>query len=256
MKASENDTSWESVSEWYQNLITDDKSYQNTLILPNVLRLLNIKKGEKVLDLACGPGLFSHAIAKAGAIVTGVDTSETFIRLAKENAPKNLLANFSVSNSNRLTEFKDRTFDKILCVLALQNIKELTETIGEVARVLKPSGQFIFVLNHPNFRIPSSSSWQFDEKINVQFRRIDKYMSEKTNEIIMNPGTSNSEKTFSFHRPLQSYFKSLKKSGLLVSNLEEWISNKTSVGTRAKAENTARKEFPLFMAIVAEKRIM
>ncbi len=251
----EQDTSWESVSDWYQNLITDEKSYQNTLILPNVLRLLNIKKGEAVLDLACGPGLFSVAVARAGAVVTGVDASRTFIKLAQENTPKNLSANFSVSLSNKLSGLKNDTFDKVFCVLALQNIKELTETISEVKRVLKPNGTFIFVLNHPAFRIPGATSWQFDEKENVQFRRASKYMSEETREIIMNPGKKNSEKTYSFHRPLQSYFKSLKKNGFVVSNLEEWISDKTSKGARAKAENTARKEFPLFMAIVTQKLI-
>jgi hypothetical protein len=40
-----------------------------------------------------------------------------------------------------------------------------------------------------------------------------------------------------------------------VTRLEEWSSNKTSQpGKRAEAENTARREFPLFMYIRAEKR--
>lgn len=72
----------------------------------------------------------------------------------------------------------------------------------------------------------------------------------------MNPGQVKEgkmpEKTVSFHRPLQSYFKFLQKSGFAVSRLEEWNSHrKSELGKRSKAEDTARKEIPLFLALVA-----
>ena len=50
------------------------------------------------------------------------------------------------------------------------------------------------------------------------------------------------------------YFKNLNKAGLAVSLLEEWNSNKVSdSGPRAKAENLARKEIPLFLFMEAKK---
>jgi hypothetical protein len=53
---------------------------------------------------------------------------------------------------------------------------------------------------------------------------------------------------------LQFYFKALRKAGFLVSRLEEWNSQKKSQpGPRADAENRARKEFPLFLALEAVK---
>ena len=59
----------------------------------------------------------------------------------------------------------------------------------------------------------------------------------------------------SFHRPLSSYAEALAKAGFVIANLEEWKSNRVSeTGPRAKAENKARNEFPLFMAIDAQKR--
>ena len=73
----------------------------------------------------------------------------------------------------------------------------------------------------------------------------------------MNPGEKiqkNKKYTVSFHRPLQSYFKNLNEAGFCVSRLEEWISNKKSQnGPRQKAEDTARKEIPMFMCIEALK---
>ena len=63
-------------------------------------------------------------------------------------------------------------------------------------------------------------------------------------------------KTVSFHRPLQVYIKALTKAGFVVSRLEEWISHKKSgSGPRQAAEDTARKEIPLFLCIEARKKL-
>jgi hypothetical protein len=82
-------------------------------------------------------------------------------------------------------------------------------------------------------------------------------MSESREKIDMAPsvkGRVGSEQTISFHRPLQFFVKLLGKNGLAIVNMEEWVSNKKSLpGPRADAENTARKEFPLFMMIEVVK---
>ena len=58
--------------------------------------------------------------------------------------------------------------------------------------------------------------------------------------------------TLTHHRPLQEYFQKLSSVGLWVDALEEWGSNKKSEsGGRSRAENRARKEIPLFLAIRA-----
>jgi hypothetical protein len=71
----------------------------------------------------------------------------------------------------------------------------------------------------------------------------------------MDPGkTAGKRKTISFHRPLQVYVKALAKNGFAVTGLEEWISNRQSQpGPRQAAEDTSRKEFPLFLMIKAQK---
>ena len=109
-------------------------------------------------------------------------------------------------------------------------------------------------MNHPAFRVPKLSGWRFDDKSKIQYRKIDEYMSESKSKIEMHPGKDNNQSTVSFHRPLQVYFKMLKKNGFCVSGLEEWISDKKSQhGPRAIAEDKARKEFPLFLFIEAKR---
>ena len=59
--------------------------------------------------------------------------------------------------------------------------------------------------------------------------------------------------TWSYHFPLSEYSRMLLDNGFVIEKIEEWISDKSSVGEAAKMENRARKEFPLFMAILARK---
>ncbi len=253
MKSNSQNTSWGKVAGWYDDLLeTDESTYQKTLILPNLIRLLEIKKGETILDLACGQGFFSRELHKAGAKVMGLDISEELVKIAQKSSPKEI--QFFVSSADKLALIKDGSVDKITLILAVQNIENVKDTFSECTRVLKPSGSFYIVMNHPAFRVPKKSSWGWDEKNSIQYRRIESYLFESKIEIDMHPGERKMEKTVSFHRPLQYYFKNLSKAGLCVVALEEWNSNKTSnSGPRARAENLARKEIPLFLFLEAKK---
>jgi ubiquinone/menaquinone biosynthesis C-methylase UbiE len=162
---------------------------------------------------------------------------------------------YHISSADDLYMLKDKSFDAVVCVLALQNIEKLQKTVEEVSRVLVSGGTFTFVLNHPAFRNPRKTRWGYDEDEKVQYRRVDEYMSESSLKIDMTPGSFKNKKfTVSFHRPLQVYVKALSKHGLLISRLEEWVSHRESEkGPRQEAENVSRKEIPLFMCISATK---
>lgn len=236
-------------------------SYQKEVILPNLLRLLNLKKNEVILDLACGAGFFTKEFLKTGAKAIGTDISKALIATAQKNSS----AEFYVSSADNLRFLKDRSVDKISWTLAIQNIENIAGVLKECSRVLKPlglsgQGKLFVVMNHPAFRIPQESGWGWDDQSKVQYRRIDRYLSESKAKIEMHP-SANSEKTpwanqytVSFHRPLQFYFKALEKNGFAVTRLEEWVSNKNSEpGARAAAENRSRAEIPLFLFLEAGK---
>ena len=224
--------------------------YQKELILPNLLRLLDIKKDEVILDLACGQGFFSREFAKAGAKVIGVDISKELIEIAKKNRG----VTYYVASADKLTFLKNQSVDKITIVLAIQNIENAHGVFAECQRVLKPNGKLLLVMNHPAFRIPKESSWGWDEEKKIQYRRVDRYLSELKAKIQMRPGDQPDKYTISFHRPLQFYFKIFGKNNFAVTRLEEWNSHKKSEpGPRATAEDRSRKETPLFLFIEAVK---
>jgi ubiquinone/menaquinone biosynthesis C-methylase UbiE len=243
-------TSWGKVAGWYDAYLKEEGTYQKDLILPNILRLMDLKRGETVLDLGCGQGFFSRGFASSGANVIGVDVSKELVAIARRLSPPYI--RFEVASADLLGFIESGSIDKATIVLALQNMENPKAVIDECRRVLKPDGSLYLVLNHPAFRIPRASSWGWDEKTGVQYRRIDRYLSESAIKIRMHPGDKPSECTLSFHRPLQSYVKHLANAGFCVVRLEEWNSNrKSEPGPRAAVENRARVEFPLFLFIQA-----
>ncbi len=267
-------TSWGAVAGWYDELIEDSPdSYQKKVLMPNVIRIVDPKAGMTIVDVACGQGYFTRAFAENGAQVLGSDISPELIRIAQANETAKqtkILADkttkglpertgstaYHVASADKLSFAADGSADVITIVLALQNIENLLGTLVECGRVVKKGGRVVLILNHPAFRIPQHSSWQWDEKMNKQYRRIDSYMSDQQFKIDMTPGEINATKkkfTVSFHRPLQSYFKALNKAGFAVTRLEEWISHKKSqAGPRAAEEDRTRKEIPMFICFEAQ----
>ena len=247
-------TSWSESAEWYHGLLSSGAdTYQKKVILPNLLRLLEIKKSETILDLACGEGFFSREFAKSGAAVIGADITPELILIAKKVSPANI--DFQIAGADYMPFLKKGSMDKAVIVLALQNMENVEVVLKECARVLKPDGKLYLVLNHPTFRVPKASSWGWADAEKIQYRRIDRYLSESKTKIQMHPGDKPTEYTLSFHRPLQFYFKALNKNSFAVTRLEEWISHrKSQPGPRAQAEDVARKEIPMFLFIEAQVR--
>ena len=247
------DTSWNKVSSWYDDLLKDDDSYQAKVIVPNLLRVLNLKKGENVYDLACGQGYFANIFAHEGANVVASDLSKNLIETAKKNSKEKI--NFYITPAHRAQFLKDDSIDTIVIVLAIQNIENVGEVFAECNRILKKGGRIVLVLNHPSFRVPQGSDWYFEN--GVQSRLVSQYLSPSKIFIDMTPGEKDPKKkikTISFHRSLQDYVKIFNKNGFVISRLEEWISHKQSgVGPRQKAEDKARKEIPMFMCLEIKK---
>jgi ubiquinone/menaquinone biosynthesis C-methylase UbiE len=254
-------TSWGNVADWYAKYLEDPDNYQSQVIAPNLIRLLEIKPGDMIVDLACGSGFFSEIFHAQGARVIGVDIAQKLIALARQHASQDIT--FIVSPAHQLEKIESSSIDNIVMVLAIQNIKEVKEMLAECKRVLKSHGTMVIVMNHPAYRIPQGSSWGWDPSSPAatkgqapkMYRRVDQYLSEKTSEITMHPGKNPSTKTVSFHRPLQYYVKLARAAGFAITRLEEWISHKTSEkGPRQQEEDRMRKEIPLFMMLELTSR--
>lgn len=245
-------SSWQKVSKWYNKAVGDEGHYYHQhIIMPNLKRILKLKEKESLLDLACGQGVLERNLDKNIEYV-GVDLASNLIREAIEKKI-NLSHKFLVADVSKDLPINKTDFDAGAIILALQNIKKPFGVVRNFAKHLKKGGQLVIVLNHPIFRIPRHSSWGEDLDNKIQYRRIDDYMTPQEIPIVAHPGKKESENTWSYHYPLSAYSEMLFDNGFCIENIEEWISDKKSTGSRAKMEDKARKEFPLFMAIIARK---
>jgi len=248
-----NDSSWENSQKWYNELVGPQGHYYHThVVLPNTLRLLNLNFNSSLLDIACGQGVLSRAVPKIGKYV-GYDLSQSLVGEAKKlNKLKH--AQFFVHDATKTLPETLGKFSHAACLLALQNIPSPKDVFISIAPHIEKGGRCVFVLNHPCFRIPRMTGWLIDESKKLQSRRIDRYMSEAKIPIATNPSNPQSENTWSFHFPLSYFCEALNKAGFYIETIEEWCSNKTSSGKMATQENRARKEFPLFLTLVAIKK--
>lgn len=247
-------TSWEKSSQWYNKIVGDEGHYfHQSVIFPNLKKLINFNGIESLLDLACGQGIFERQINPKAEYV-GVDIARSLIEEAKKKS-QNQKHQFLVADASKTLPLAENHFDLVTIILALQNIRNFEGVMFNAQRHLKSGGKFVMVLNHPIFRIPRQTSWGFDQENKIQYRRIDKYMSELEIPIATNPGKfQESEMTWSFHNPLSKYSQVLNENGFLIERIEEWISDKKSTGSKAKMEDRARAEIPMFMTIVAIKK--
>lgn len=247
-----NTTSWGKVAPWYNKLVGNTGHYYHeNVIFPNLKKIYQPKNHDKVLDIGCGQGVYGRLLPSQ-VDYTGIDLSKELIAEAKKLDRANSHA-YYVADATHALPVQSDSYDLAISILALQNMKDASNSIGEMAKAVKVGGKIILVLNHPAFRIPRQSSWEVDEKNKLEYRRINRYLSPLEIPINAHPGIKNSAVTWSYHQPISYYTNALTKANCSITNLEEWVSNKESEGKAKKMENRARAEFPLFLCLVATK---
>lgn len=246
-------TSWDRAGEWYHKLVGEKGHYYHQhVILPNLLRLLNLQPRDSLLDIGCGQGILARAIPK-NVTYLGVDASQAMIAHARSEE-HNSDHRYLVADATQQIPHSSQQFNNAVMMLCLQNINNPVSTLTNTSTALKPSGKLVIILNHPYFRIPRQTSWGIDQVKKLQYRRVDRYLSPLRIPIDIHPGQPTHRLVWDYHYSLSDYSKFLHQSGLSIELIEEWISDKQSVGPASKMENFARQEFPLFLAIVARKR--
>lgn len=107
---------------------------------------LNLKPGDVVLDLGCGPGLWTHLLAekvKPNGRVVGLDFSSDLINYAMENLKKDPLSNIIEFRKGNFydTSFKENTFDLVFFGNCFAYITDYFKVLEEMKRVTKKGGR-------------------------------------------------------------------------------------------------------------------
>lgn len=119
--------------------------YLNELQIATVLDLLG-EKPARVLEVGCGTGRFTFAMASAGHTVTGVDYSAAMLDTCRKRQTEEPGGERVTLLEGSIFElpFEDASFDAVLCVHVLMHLPEREDALRELLRVVKPGGRVIF----------------------------------------------------------------------------------------------------------------
>ena len=110
------------------------------------INFLDVKKGDRCLDIACGRGTLAGMMSELGGISTGVDINPKMLKLASKKYKK---CKFVKAFAEKLP-FKDNSFDKITIGAVTEYTNNPEACVREVYRVLKPGGFAVFwIANYP-----------------------------------------------------------------------------------------------------------
>lgn len=106
--------------------------------------------GKKVLEIGCGSGVASCLMAKAGAIVTAIDISDTSCRIAERNCRTRGI-NVSIINMDAENmAFEDDSFDYVFSWGVIHHSGNPGNILKEISRVLKRGGEGLVMVYHRN----------------------------------------------------------------------------------------------------------
>ncbi|MGO1720700.1 MAG: bifunctional 2-polyprenyl-6-hydroxyphenol methylase/3-demethylubiquinol 3-O-methyltransferase UbiG [Luteimonas sp.] len=106
-------------------------------------------RGAEVLDVGCGGGLLSEALAGEGARVTGIDLAEGLIKVARlHRLESGLEIDYQVKAVEALAAERPGSFDAITCMEMLEHVPDPAAILAACASLLKPGGRlFVSTLN-------------------------------------------------------------------------------------------------------------
>jgi SAM-dependent methyltransferase len=114
---------------------------------PACLSLLGDVAAKRVLDAACGPGLYAAELIRRGADVVGFDQSPRMVEISRERASQ---GEFRVHDlADPIRWLPDGSVDLVLCALAIEYVSDRVAALRELRRVLRPGGALVLSRQHP-----------------------------------------------------------------------------------------------------------
>ncbi len=204
---------WEIHAGWWQEGFTEgaDPEYSEQIV-PLVADLLGGQR--RVLDVGTGEGQLARVLARREVEVIGVDPTAAQIRRAIRRGGDPVYVRSGASE----LPFPAGSFDGALACLVFEHIEAMDAAMAEVARVLRPGGRFVLMLNHPLLQTPDAG-WIDDHMVDPpeQYWRIGPYLveTETIEEVQLGVHIP------FIHRPLSRYLNSMVDSGLALQRMIE-----------------------------------
>jgi SAM-dependent methyltransferase len=245
---------WDNMASYWISPETEGEYHHTYKILPNVYRMLDARKGEKILDVACGEGTLARHLAKLGVEIIGIDISKMLDRaIKKENKDKLGIRYIKLNAEDLSKEFKNIKFDKIVCNMALMDIEDHKTTIKNISNVLKENGIFVFSITHPAFAWPTCTSMRIpkgSQRNEDKVRIVLDYFDERPTLVEYWPDAP----SLYFPRTISVYVNELVKNNLEIIEMCEPKASEELVEKFPRNAYMDDDIFPDFLIVKARKK--
>jgi SAM-dependent methyltransferase len=242
-------SAWNENAAFWDERMGEGNDFVEVLIWPATERLLELRPGERVLDIACGNGLSSRRLAAMGAHVVAFDFSEEMIAYARERttryAERIEYLVLDATDEAALLALGEGRFDAAICNMALFDMAEIKPLMRALARLLRPAqaglrpaqaglspapaglrpgGRFVFSVLHPCFNSPhmahvAEMEDREGEVVTVYSVKVFGYLSSTVARAVAIRGQPKPQLVF--HRPLQVLLGAGFDAGFILDGLEE-----------------------------------
>ena len=244
-----NETQWDKVAEEYDQVMGESRDFnQSHYLMPSILKMLGEARGSRVLDLGCGGGYLSVMLAKRGAKVVGVDSSERMVAIAKERTPRGIRVRYLVGDASEIKGVGRGAVDCIVSNMVFHNLSDIEGAASECARVLKRGGRLIFSMVHPLRYVSEIKKDRGGYYAEVRgYGRNHRVLNRLVKK-------NNWSRVYAYHRPLGFYLSILISAGFVISGFDE-IYNVHHNGVRIADRELLefKKTFPSFLVVQCTK---
>ncbi|MFB9952292.1 class I SAM-dependent methyltransferase [Rhizobium puerariae] len=251
---------WESNAEtWTIYSRAGHDKYRDKLNTPAFLDMLPQVEGLRGLDLGCGEGTNTRAVARLGARMTGLDIAPTFLRYARETEEKDPLGIDYLLGEGLRIDFPEASFDFVTAFMSMMDMADQRAMLKEVTRVLKPGGFLQFSILHPCFVPPTRRNIR-DERGEAVAVQIADYFDETEGRIErwlfsdIPPEEREKLTPFSiprFHRTLSNWVAMIVEAGLVIQAFGEPMASEEVAAAEPVVADT--RVAPIFLHIRAVK---
>jgi SAM-dependent methyltransferase len=203
----------------------DGNDFHLTLIRPAAERLLGDMAGARVLEIACGNGLFARRLVALGATVLATDGSEEMVRRAAARDSAGIEYRLlDASDPAQLAALPEAAFDAAVCNMALMDMAATEPLAGALPRVLRPGGRFVFSITHPCFntsgvRLVRELEVVDGDPVERAGVVVTRYATPVVEEGIAIDGQPS--KQLYFDRPLHQLLEPFLAAGMVLDGIEE-----------------------------------
>lgn len=246
---------WNQIAPVWDEYMGEGGSFQRHLVGPATERLLAVRSGQRVLDVACGNGLFARRLAQLGATVVACDLSAVFIERAQartvEHADRVTYHVVDATDQAALLALGAGQFDAAVCSMALHDMPTVEPLASALAVLLKPGAPFVFSVPHPCFNTLGVQKVveqveQGPDVMTSYALKVTRY-SEPTSSLGLGIHTQPVPHR-AFHRPLGLLLAPFFRAGLLLDGLEEPVFGPAAVARGPFSWENYRELPPVLLA--------